>query len=184
MTIFLSGFAEYEDPDAFPSPGEENIFASPPPLPCLPDADHWPPRQSGLTIYIRPKAVAGPKVAPMSDVDDFLSTIQVMDTSASSADASGQGSSLTTTEVVHPSDSLPEGRQGSSQMSPISPSSLPLDSLSDNEQSPVVVEEEAREVKNEGEGEVEVEAPLDPLSALDADTRGVCLLYRSWFDLY
>lgn len=194
MTIFLLGFAEYSDEDAFPGPGEENIFTSPPPPPCLPDADHWPPRQSGLTIYVRPKAVVGPRVAPMSDVDDFLSTIQITGTLASSEDALSQGSSHITAEAVRASDSLPEkGQQDSSRMSSTSPSpsaglvSLPLNASPGNGRPPSVEEETAGEVKDdsesEGEGEGEVETPLDPLRALDPDTRGMCRLYRSWFNL-
>lgn len=60
----------------------EGTFAHPCPPPCLPDDDRWPPRQSGLTLYIRPKVLSGTRLAPSEEVDDFLNSIALAQSSS------------------------------------------------------------------------------------------------------
>jgi len=83
-----SGFAEYAgiDPTSL-GPRQlstEGTFLHPFPTPSLPDSDKFPPRQSGLTLYIRPKALVGSRLAPSEEVDDFLDSIPLAQSSSES----------------------------------------------------------------------------------------------------
>jgi len=83
------GFAEYAgiDPTSL-GPRQlstEGTFMHPFPPPSLPDNDKFPPRQSGLTLYIRPKALLGSRLAPTEEVDDFLNSIPFAQSSSESA---------------------------------------------------------------------------------------------------
>jgi hypothetical protein len=83
-----SGFAEYAgiDPTSL-GPRQlstEGTFVHPFPPPSLPDNDKFPPRQSGLTLYIRPKALVGCRLAPSEEVDDFLDSIPLAQSSSES----------------------------------------------------------------------------------------------------
>ncbi|KAF8320397.1 hypothetical protein DL93DRAFT_2164017 [Clavulina sp. PMI_390] len=64
---------DLEDTSSFVS--QDSIFSDPSPLPRMPENSEWPRPQSGLTLYVRPKALPLPRAAPRIDVDGFLSSM-------------------------------------------------------------------------------------------------------------
>jgi hypothetical protein len=130
----------------------DGTFVHPCPAPSLPDNDRWPPRQSGLTLYIRPKAPLGTKLAPSGEVDEFLSSIALAQ--ANSEDTVIEPSHGSATLVKSESDGEDQLTLGNTETSAVK-----LEALE-----PADTAERAIQLHTENES-------LDPLEGFDDETR-------------